>query len=716
MVYPAKQHKLMGEIFSNRPLGLEMKLKINSLKRALAISLGLLTCSVATAEHVSKVITAENLATLQSINQAQVSPSGEYIAYTRSVPREIYVEKDGKNWGELYLVNDKGVERPYITGDVNIKNIQWSTDGSLIYFLAKMNDDKFTSLYQIPANGGQAQKAVVLKDTNISNYALSSDNKKIAILAKKAKDESIKKLKDLGFKAEVFEEELTNQLLYVTDLTQSNKAISPEAWDIKGYVSDVHFSPTGKELLIKTQPTALIDDKYMKSQWHIVDIAKKAVKTSFATEGKLGAAEFSYDGKYVALHGAQDKHDPANGRLFIANVDSGKISNWLPNFKGHVSDFEWSNKRNELFFIANIGTQSVVAKIKPGSNKYKTVVKAGKFIASNLSISNSDKTVVVKGNTAQHPNEVFMLRGKKQTRLTDSNTWLNDVALAKQESLIIKARDDVEIGGVLVYPLDYKEGQRYPLIMSVHGGPESHDKDGWMTAYSRPGQLAAAQGYAVFYPNYRGSTGKGVDYSKLGQNDYAGKEFDDLVDLKNHLVNIGLVNEKKVGITGGSYGGYASAWGATKLTKHFAASVMFVGISNQLSKFGTTDISNEMNLVHARSYPWDKWQWYLERSPIYWVEQSETPLLIMHGKADPRVHPAQSMEMYRYMKVRGKTVRLVYYPGEGHGNRKAAAKYDYSLRLMRWMDNYLKHDGKPMPEHELPHKTNLESKKEKDKA
>jgi len=692
-----------------------MKQKINYLKQALAVSLGLLTSSVIAAEQSSKVITAENLATLQSVSQAQVSPSGEYIAYTRSVPREIYVEKDGKNWGELYLVNDKGVERPYITGKVNIHNIQWSADGSLIFFLAKMNDDKFTTLYQIPANGGQAQKTLVLKDTSISKYALSSDNKKIAILAKKAKAKSDKKLKELGFKAEVFEEQLTDQFLYVTDFAQSDKAITPEAWNINGYVSDVHFSPTGKDLLVKTQPTALIDDKYMKSQWHIVDIAKQSVKTSFATEGKLGAAEFSYDGKYVALHGAQDKHDPANGRLFLAEVKSGKVTNWLPNFKGHVSDFEWANKRNELYFTANINTDTVVAKIKPGSNKYKTVVAAGKFIAGNLSISDSDKTVVVKANNSQHPNEVFMLRGKKQTRLTDSNTWLNDVALAKQESITIKSRDGVEIGGVLIYPLNHKKGQRYPLIMSVHGGPESHDKDGWMTAYSRPGQLAAAQGYAVFYPNYRGSTGKGVDYSKLGQNDYAGKEFDDLVDLKNHLVNIGLVNEKKVGITGGSYGGYASAWGATKLTKHFAASVMFVGISNQLSKFGTTDISNEMHLVHARSYPWDKWQWYLERSPIYWVEQSETPLLIMHGKADPRVHPAQSMEMYRYMKVRGKTVRLVYYPGEGHGNKRAAAKYDYSLRLMRWMDNYLKHDNKPMPAHDLPHNANLEAQKEANK-
>jgi dipeptidyl aminopeptidase/acylaminoacyl peptidase len=688
-----------------------MKQKINYIKQAFAVSLGLLTSSVIATEQTNNVITAENLVTLQSVSQAQVSPSGEYIAYTRSVPREIYVEKDGKNWGELYLVNDKGVERPYITGKVNVHNIQWAADGSLIYFLAKMTGDKYTSLYQIPVNGGQAQKAVALKDTSISKYALSSDNKKIAILAKKAKAKSIKKLKDLGFKAEVFEEQLTNQFLFVTDLTQSDKAITPEALNIEGYVSDVHFSPNGKDLLVKTQPTALIDDKYMKSQWHILDIAKKSVKTSFATEGKLGAAEFSYDGKYVALHGAQDKHDPSNGRLFIAEVASGKVSDWLPNFNGHISDFEWSNKRNELVFTANINTDSIVAKIKPGSNKYKTVVSAGKYIAGNLSISDSDKTIVIKANSSQHPNEVVMLRGKKQTRLTDSNTWLNDITLAKQESLIIKARDGVEIGGVLVYPLDYKKGQRYPLIMSVHGGPESHDKDGWVTNYSRPGQLAAAQGYAVFYPNYRGSTGKGVDYSKLGQNDYAGKEFDDLVDLKNHLVNIGLVNEKKVGITGGSYGGYASAWGATKLTKHFAASVMFVGISNQLSKFGTTDISNEMHLVHARSYPWDKWQWYLERSPIYWVEQSETPLLIMHGKADPRVHPAQSMEMYRYMKVRGKTVRLVYYPGEGHGNRRAAAKYDYSLRLMRWMDNYLKHDNKPMPAHDLPHAANLTAQK-----
>src|SRR5690606_29320906 len=173
--------------------------------------------------------------------------------------------------------------------------------------------------------------------------------------------------------------------------------------------------------------------------------------------------------------------------------------------------------------------------------------------------------------------------------LTDSNPWTDGIRLAPQEVVRFQARDGLELEGILIRPLDEQEGTRYPLILSVHGGPESHEKNGWLTSYSRPGQTAAARGFAVFYPNYRGSTGRGVEFSKLGQADYAGKEFDDLVDSVRHLVEMGLVDAARVGITGGSYGGYASAWAATKLTEHFAASVMFVGISDLISKQGTTD-------------------------------------------------------------------------------------------------------------------------------
>lgn len=663
----------------------------------------------------SDVITIEDIPKIKSVLQSSISPSGNLIAYTRSAPRELYVDKNGSNYSELYIADAKGNTKPYITGSVNVSSLEWSADGKFVYFLAKFKGDKFKQLYRIPVNGGERQRVMGLKDTSISRYDISPDNKQVALLAMPAKDKSEKKLKELGFKAEVYEMGLKNKQLFVTDLQMHEKAVSLDAYDLKGYVSDMNWSSNNKKLLVKTQPTALIDDSYTKAQWHVMNLADQKITMSIATEGKLGTAEFSHNDKHIAVIGAEDKHDPATGRLYLANVETGEIKDWIPNFAGHVSDIEWSHGSNKLNFIANIGTESIVATIKPNSQTYRTQIKAGKVIASYLSVSDSDKTIAIKGHTAKHPNEVFIYRSKKLKRITDSNPVLKGKRFAKQESITMKARDGVEVGGILVYPLDYKEGQRYPLIMQVHGGPESHEKNGWVTAYSKPGQMGAARGYAVFYPNYRGSTGKGVDYSKLGQNDYAGAEFNDLVDMKNYLVDMGLVDSKRVGITGGSYGGYASAWAATKLTEHFAASVMFVGISNQLSKFGTTDISNEMHLVHARSYPWDKWQYYLERSPIYWAHQSKTPLLIMHGKDDPRVHPAQSMEMYRYMKVQGKDVRLVYYPGEGHGNRKVAAQYDYSLRLMRWMDNYLMAGNKDMPDYKIDHKAKLEAKKAADK-
>lgn len=681
------------------------------LKSALALAMGFTSA----ASLASDTITIEDIPKIQSVSSTSVSPNGELVAFTRSVPRELYVDKNGTNYNELYVVDDEGVERPFITGKVSISSISWSADGQFIYFLTKKKEDKQRALYRIAVNGGEAQKVLALKGRGISSYNLSPDGKKVAVLAMPAAEKSEKELKKLGFMAEVYELGLKNKQLHIIDLTTSEKPLTPAALNIEGYVSEINWADDASKLLVKTQPTALIDDKYMKSQWHVLDAKTQKITTSFKTEGKLGTAEFSHDGKYIAILGAEDKHDPATGRLYLADAQSGKVEEWIPNFMGHIGDFEWSNRKNQLTFIANVGAESFVGQIKVGSKKYKKLIKEGKFIASNLSISDSDKTIALRANTAKHPNEVFMIRSSKATRLSNSNPWLDNKRFAKQEAINFKARDGVEIGGVLIYPLDYQEGTRYPLIMSVHGGPESHDKNGWLTSYSDPGQMGAARGYAVFYPNYRGSTGKGVDYSKLGQGDYAGKEFDDLVDMKEYLVNTGLVDTKRVGITGGSYGGYASAWGATKLTEHFAASVMFVGVTNQLSKFGTTDISNEMYLVHARSYPWDKWQWYLERSPIYWAGQSKTPLLIMHGKDDPRVHPAQSMELYRYMKVQGKDVRLVYYPGEGHGNRKVAAQYDYSLRLMRWMDNYLIEGKKDMPDYEIDHAAKLKAVKDANK-
>ncbi|MFP6686178.1 MAG: S9 family peptidase, partial [Polyangiaceae bacterium] len=374
--------------------------------------------------------------------------------------------------------------------------------------------------------------------------------------------------------------------------------------------------------------------------------------------------------------------------------------------KEHVRGFGWLDGET-LAFLSDREMQTVVGTVKADGSNAKVLVGPKSPVGWQLSVSRASGTAALLADTPSFPAEVFSLSLKangEAKRLTTHNEWLAEITLGKQESVTYKARDGLAIGGVLVHPVNAEEGERVPLVLVVHGGPESHVKNGWVTNYSRPGQTGAARGWAVFYPNYRGSTGRGVEFSKKGQSDYAGGEFNDLVDAITHFDNSGLIDKTKVGITGGSYGGFASAWAATKLTEHFAASVMFVGISDHISKAGTTDIPNEMYMVHARRWPWKHWDWFRERSPIHYIEQARTPILIMHGENDTRVHPSQSMELYRYIKLIGKTpTRLVLYPGEGHGNRKAAARLDYSLRQLRWLEHYLVGAGGDPPAHAVDH-------------
>jgi dipeptidyl aminopeptidase/acylaminoacyl peptidase len=658
-----------------------------------------------------RALTLEDLPKIKQVSSAQISPNGKYIAFIRTKPRELYKDEDGKAWRELYVSDLKGNERPFISGKVSIGAISWSQDSQHIYFLAKRGDDKFNSLYAIPVDGGEATR-IYAHGASISNYEIDNVNQTLMFIAKEAKPKHLAKLKKKGFKAVVYEEDIQMNYLWSVELGSSEKA---QQIELGKHIQSLDIAEDGSKWLVQMSETPLIDDKYMKSTFNVVDAKSKKITYTVPHEGKVGMARFNKSGSHIAFIGAQDIHDPASGRLRVAKINAAKTTDLLPNYKGHVKSFYWKNN-NHLVYLSNKGTSSVVGQVNIESKSTKSLMKKSDEVVVSLSPSKDRRKVAMVADSPMHPKELFLLSGKKAKRLTDSNPFMADIELGSQSSIMIKARDGVDIGGILIKPLNYKKGQRYPLIMFVHGGPESHVNNGWVTNYSRTGQVAAAKGYVAFYPNYRGSTGLGVEYSKLGQGRYAEGEFDDLVDFKQYFVDQGIADSKKVGITGGSYGGYASAWAATALSEHFAASVMFVGISNQLSKFGTTDIPNEMNLVHARSWPWERWQWMLERSPIYHVQNAKTPILIMHGEEDTRVHPSQSMELYRYIKTIGKApVRLVLYPGEGHGNRKGAAQYDYSLRLMRWMDHYLTGPGGEPPAYELNHHEQLKQKKSNNK-
>lgn len=652
------------------------------------------------------IMTLEQTVTAHYVGSSVVSPDGQLTAYTLVKPRTPYEDEDGSHYVELHLIDNQGNSRPFITGEVSVSSLQWSPDGQSIFYLAKRNDDEYTSIYRIPVDGGESVQVISHKN-NISSFSLNSEGDKLVFVAKPEKDKSEKKLEKKGFKAEVYEEDIQFNHAYQVNL--NNLEDQPVQLNIDEHILSVQFHPRKDHVLLRTTPTPHIDDNYTSSEYGIYQIDGERIQ-AFKTEGKLGEAEWSPNGKYVAMIGAEDKHDPASGRLFVGRSGNGKMTEYVKDYAGHVKAIEWLSD-SQLAYMGHIGTSSEVSVINLDTEKVDNRLPLGKAVLSNFDVSEDGKTMVATVGRANHPREVYSVNNGDLKRLSHSNTWLENIAMPKQESIKYTARDGLELEGILVYPINYTKNQRYPLIMMVHGGPEAHISNEWLDRYAYPIKHAAGNGFAVFLPNYRGSTGRGVEFSKKGQADYAGGEFNDLVDAITHLSDEGIVDKARVGITGGSYGGYASAWAATALSEHFAASVMFVGISNQLSKFGTTDIPKEMYNVHARKYPWDNWMWMLERSPIYHTDKAQTPLLIMHGKNDTRVHPAQSMELYRYIKTRTDTpVRLVYYPGEGHGNRKAAAQLDYAKRLMRWMDFYLKGDnkGQQIPPYELNHQAQLE--------
>lgn len=684
--------------------------------------LGLSGCAQTSMAAELSSFTPEHISKLRMASSIEMSPNGSQIAYLLKVPRRPFVDKNGSSYAELHIVDANGNDRPYISGQVSISGIKWNPDGSGVSFLAKRGEDKHTGIYFLPVDGGEAQRIVSHK-SNISSYAWHPGGNKIAFIATSKADKSKKKLKDKGFNAEVVEENFRPKKLWITkrgryfsDVSQS-ESIKAEHLDLGDWsASSVKFIGDGKRLLVAAAPTPSIDDHYMKRKIHVFDLKTKKQVLRFNTPGKIGSYAASPDGKHIAIVAGIDKNDPHEGRIMIGNLGSGKMNTLLANYEGQVEDLAWRNA-NTIVYLASEGAYSAIHSIAADGGDKQTILAGGHSVFMSLSLNKAGTRAALSGQSPTHPSEVFSLelgKDQKPKRLTNSNPWMSTLRFAKQDVLRYKAKDGLEIEGIFIHPLNPAK-KPAPLIVSVHGGPESHLRNGWLTYYSYPGQIAAAQGFAVFYPNYRGSTGRGVKYSKLSQADYAGKEFDDIIDGIDHLAERGLIDAKKVGVTGGSYGGFASAWMATKHTKRFAASVMFVGISNQISKFGTTDIPNEMFLVHARKWPWKDWDFFRERSPITYVEQARTPILIMHGKNDTRVHPSQSMELFRYLKTIGKTpVRLVLYPGEGHGNRKATGRYDYNLRLIRWMKHFLQEDGKTPPPHALDYSALKPPKKSDD--
>ncbi len=666
--------------------------------RTLFVLIALLATSIT--GWSQETFTALDLQRVKQVREAAISPDGAYIAYIVETPRPI---KDGKghNYRELYVLDlGTGKSEKYISGKNYFYRLKWHPDGAAISFLGKLDDSKMTMVYSIPLGGGPYFPLSEISES-VLDYDWSPDASELAFLVHPKYKRPDAAMEKYGFDQEVFEEELTHRQLKVYNLASG---------EIRTLVDDasvfaLDWAPRGKLIAAQIAPQNLTDDSYMFKRIYLIDAHSGRRDKLVDNPGKLTAMAWSPDAKHLAFVAAEIIEDPVAGSLYVQSLDDPKdfseLQNYTEGFEGQVNDVQWQDG-NTLFFASYESTKATLRKIDLGEEESELILPGGATVFSRISLAGG--VLAMAGNTSTRPSELYTVHLKKAylKRHTDLNPWVRDLKLGRQESIRYKARDGMEIEGVVIYPADYEEGRRYPLIAMIHGGPESCITDGWQTYYSRWGQIAAGRGYFVFMPNYRGSSGRGLAFSRADYGDLADEEFLDVLDGIQFLVDKGWVDAQKVGIGGGSYGGYFSAWAATKHSDKFRAAVVFVGISDQISKRNTTDIPYEDYYVHWGLWTNENFELVYDRSPVKYSSQNVTPTLILHGKNDPRVHPSQSLELYRSLKMHGHAaVRLIWYPGEGHGNSNNPARLDYCLRTMDWFDFYLQ-DGRD--KEELPEK------------
>lgn len=642
----------------------------------------------------NEVLTPEKLLQMKQVSLVALSPDGEWIAYVLSVPRKA-TDAPGPAYRELHLVSPKtGENRPFITGDADVSAIAWRPDGQLLSFTSKRSGS--TQVWGIPVDGGEAYQ-LTHAASNVLFYRWHPAGTQIGYIATTPESARQKALSAKGYDFIYFEEDLSDRNIYLEDISSANHKTTQlssgaSAWSFE-------FSPDGTVIAAGMSDKNLIDHRYAFQVVYLLDVERGSRRQISQNKGKLGNFVFSPDGRTLAYAASYDRKDHAVSQAYTVSVASGEVSNHTPeNLKGHINWIGWKDNKT-VVYRSGEGVHQLLCTANIKGNKRKVILNSADngIIFGEPSYTGNFKKFAFTGNTPSHPNEVYFWEpGKTLRRLTITNPWLVDTRLGQQKAMQFKASDGVSVEGLLIYPVGYQSGAQYPLIVQVHGGPESHYSNGWITRYSNPGQVLAGKGYLVYYPNYRSSTGYGLEYAAVGHNDAAGREFDDIADGIDHLIASGLADKERVGLGGGSYGGFASAWFSSYYTAKVKAVCMFVGISNLISKRGTTDIPYEELYVHSGKKLEEMWEQSLKRSPIYYAHQSKTAVLIYGGAADTRVHPTQSVEYFRRLKMNDHpAVRLVQYPGEPHGNRKQPGQADVLYRQLDWYDWYVQ-DARPL--------------------
>jgi len=658
-----------------------------------------------------RTIKAEDLFRLKIPTSVSLSPDEKKTAFTV----EWKDEKENKYYANIHLLDvASGQVKQFTHGNQNDSQPIWSPDGSTIAFVS--GRDKKMGIYLMPISGGAERKLIEI-DGSIAGLQWTPGGKKL-VLSLRYNDSHF--IEDEKKKKEppVFRHitrlfyrldgsgHLPQDRFHIYTLDTATAKLTPLTKGKKFDEVSPTVSPDGKYVAYVSNRMSDPDLDYLYHDLFVQPINGGKERKIPTPAGPITAPKYSPDGKYIAYIG----HDNplaswgiTNEHVWLVGVNGNpKAKDLMPGFDrmamdqsiSDMSDMHdtqvlyWSGDSKRIYFTSsNTGANNVY--YVPRSGSRPTQVFKGKCHVKGLSMNGRGNTAAIILADINNPGDIMTFPAqyggeKKARKHTDLNKWLRtDVQLANTTDVMFKSFDGTEVQGWLVKPPYFNKNKKYPAILEIHGGPQAQ----YAYTFFHEMQLLAAQGFVVFYTNPRGGAGCGETWAAAIKDGWGDLDYKDCLAAADYMEKQSFINPKRMGVTGGSYGGYMTNW-IIGHTHRFKAAVTQRSVVDLFSFVGSSDVGFTLNREFD-GYPWANPENYKKCSPLTYFKNVKTPILIIHNEQDLRCDIEQARQMFVKLKLLKKKVEMVHFPEEPHGLSRHG-RPDRRLARLNWIVKWFK--------------------------
>lgn len=577
---------------------------------------------------------------------------------------------DGRSFSSIVHMDLSSNKTIQLTQNEYDENPQWSPDGRRIAFISYRNN--LQQIYIMPGEGGLPQMASDAQNY-LSNYQWV-DNNTIAYVDDEPRDSLFTaEAQQNGGGYWVGTEFFTNALwFYDIEKKERNKITNGDF-----RILEFDISADGKLLGIIGAKNYDTYEAITNSWVMVWDLVKGEIVFEFQEAESLRHIEFSPSGKQIAFVGSTLGFAADDG-LFVANLQTKQTKNLSYDFDPTIQKIQWMDEEN-LAFLTPRESHTGLYKVDLLGN-ISTLISPY-WVIYDFQITTEQ--IFFTASKGTKTNQLYQFKigetPEQAIALTDINANLKSKIKTSSDVLKYHSYDGTKLQGILTFPPNYDASKPYPLMTIPHGGPDAVV----LNDFNWKSQFFADNGYVVFQPNFRGSVGYGRPFYAGNRNAFGKTDFEDIMAGIDALIDLDIADENKLIIGGESYGGYMANWAITQ-TNRFKAAISIASVSNLVSLYGQHEFSNrDIGIWEYKVRPIDEVENYRRASPIFYVKNAQTPLLILHGENDTRSPTLQAWEMYRAMKDAGKTVEMMLYPRAGHG---IGSPMQFKSKLNNWLN------------------------------